>query len=273
MSFFSLIQRFPFSMQRQGRTDDQRRSPSWTASLCALALIGVMLAACSSGNSGGTSGSGGGSGSNAASPTAVPQVSLTQLKWCSTPSEVFRDQASAKPEGGASTATNSQLGPADGKPKTISDWNTFKASMGFTPYLPSTLPENSCLLSVSGSLRDPVFGSNFTITYILPSHDAISFSQAPARSQTLPFQCNVSQSATPAAAVTATATATDGATPTETATAIPTPASVKGTQDPVQLCNGLRDKTNVVFSARGQTAALQQFFQNLQPNVDWTPAQ
>jgi hypothetical protein len=272
MSFFSLIQRFPFYMQRQGRTDHLRRSSSLAGSFCALALVGVVLAACSSGGSSGTSGS---SGSSAASPTAVPQVSLTQLKWCSTPSEVFRDQASANPEGGASATTNSQLGPANGKPKAISDWNTFKANMGFTLYLPSTLPANSCLLSVSGSLRDPVFGSNFTITYVLPSHDAISFSQAPARSQTLPFQCNVSQSATPAAAVTATATATDGATSTETATVTPTPApaSVQGTQDPVQLCNGLRNKTNVVFSARGQTAALQQFFQNLQADVDWTPAQ
>lgn len=234
---------------------------------CSLLLVGVLLAACSNGSS--NQGGSGGAG-NTAVPTAVPQVALTQLKWCSTPSQVFRDQASPNPEGGTSSASTAQLGPADGKPKVISDWNTFKANMGFTVYLPKTLPSGSCLLSVSGSLRDPVFGSNFTITYVLPSQDALSFSQAPARSQTLTFQCNVSQNAAPTSSATNTPTTTT--TPTTTAATTPAAASTAVAKDPIQLCNGLRDKTNVVFSSRGQTASLQQFFQNLQPEQDWTPA-
>ncbi|BCL81372.1 hypothetical protein ccbrp13_38370 [Ktedonobacteria bacterium brp13] len=258
MAFFSRIHRI-------------NRSTPLAVLTCSLLLVGVLLTACSNGSSNqGSSGSGG----NAATPTPVPQVALTQLKWCSTPSQVFRDQASPNPEGGTSSASTAQLGPADGKPKVISDWNTFKANMGFTVYLPKTLPSGSCLLSVSGSLRDPVFGSNFTITYVLPSQDALSFSQAPARSQTLTFQCNVSQNAAPTSSATntptTTTTPTTATTPTTTTT--PTAASASVAKDPIQLCNGLRDKTNVVFSSRGQTASLQQFFQSLQPDQDWTPA-
>ncbi|GAC1678095.1 MAG: hypothetical protein PVS3B1_18720 [Ktedonobacteraceae bacterium] len=166
---------------------------------------------------------------------------------------VFRDQADPN---AAKSGAATKLGPANGTPTAINDWNTVKDNIGFTIFLPKTLPTGSCLLSVSGSLRDPIFGSNFTITYVLPDQNSISFSQAPSRSQNTGFQCNVSDALA--------GNGTNGAAEKKS-----TPTA---TTNPTQLCNGVRDKTNIVFSARGATPALEQFFQSLQPNVDWMPA-
>jgi predicted trehalose synthase len=82
------------------------------------------------------------------------------------------------------------------------------------------------------------------------------------------FQCSVSQdAATPVTAGTTAATGTVVATSTVVA---PTPTKVA--QEPLQICNGTRDQTSIVFANRGTTTSLQQFLQNLQPNVDWMPA-
>ena len=141
-------------------------------------------------------------------------------------------------------------------PKTLTDWKVVKANLGFTIFLPSTLPIGTCLTSASATLRDPIVGSNFTVGYLLPNHDAISLSEAPLRSQkSAAFQCSISVN-TPG-----TSGGPKGGTPTAT------PG-----QDPVQLCTGGRDTTNIVFSARGKTDALQKFFLALQPNVNWLPA-
>lgn len=214
--------------------------------VCLLILLSLMISACSD-DTANKNGNG-----NQVSATATPApLDLTQLSWCDKPHQVFRDEASSHEQ--ATNGQNTGLGPADGKVKTIADWKTMKENLGFTLYLPKNLPTGSCLLNVSGSLRDPIFGSNFTITYVLPNQDAISFSQAPVRIKNINFQCTVSQDTR--------STAKTNSTPTSTAA-----------KDPVQLCNGIHDKTNIVFSARGTTAYLQRFFQNLQPNIDWTPA-
>jgi hypothetical protein len=168
---------------------------------------------------------------------------------------VFRDQADAN---AAKNAPQTKLGPANGTPTAINDWNTVKENLGFTIFLPKTLPAGSCLLNVSSSLRDPIFGSNFSITYVLSDQNSVSFSQAPSRAQAASFQCNVSD---------APAGAENGVAKKETPGATPAPAT-----NPVQLCNGVREKTNIVFSARGATPTLEQFFQGLQPDVDWMPA-
>lgn len=201
--------------------------------VCLLVLLSVALVACSGGANTNTT-------SVAPTPTPVP-VALAMLSWCGKPQEVFRDQASSSVK---SSGAQTGLGAADNKPKTLTDWNVVKANLGFTLYLPQTLPAGTCLLSVSSSLRDPIFGSNFTIAYVLPNKDSLSFSQAPLSVQHTIFQCSVSQNAA------ATAVA----------------------QEPVQMCNGARDHTSIVFANRGTTSSLQQFLQNLQPNVDWMPA-
>ncbi|GER88538.1 hypothetical protein KDW_27000 [Dictyobacter vulcani] len=222
----------------------ERRSPirAVLSLVCLLILLSMMITACSDDTTT--------KNSNSATPTPAP-VALTQLAWCDKPHQVFRDEASSHEQ--AANGQTTGLGPADGKVKTIADWKTMKANLGFSLYLPKSLPAGSCLLNVSGSLRDPIFGSNFTITYVLPSQDAISFSQAPVRIKNINFQCTVSQDTRSTAKTNST----------------PTPSAAK---DPVQLCNGIHDKTNIVFSARGTTTYLQQFFQNLQPTMDWMPA-
>jgi hypothetical protein len=215
---------------------------------CLILLFCVLVAACS--ESGTTTP---GAGTNAAGVQATPgPVALTDLHWCGKPAMTFRDQADPN---AAKTASQSALGPANGTPTAISDWNVVKSNLGFTIFLPKTLPAGSCLLNAASSLRDPIFGSNFTITYVLPDQSSISFSQAPLRAQSAGFQCNISDNI----ATKGSGTPVAGSTPTANA-------------DTVQLCNGARDQTDIVFSARGTTATLEQFFQALQPNVDWMPA-
>ena len=222
-------------------------------------VVSFVMVACSDGTSS-APGRSSNTGSTGSAPQATPApATLSSLHWCGKPSMVFRDQADAN---AAKNLPQTKLGPANGTPTAINDWNTVKENLGFTIFLPKTLPAGSCLLNVSSSLRDPIFGSNFTITYVLSDQNSVSFSQAPSRSQNASFQCNVSD---------APATDGSGVAKKETPGATPgaTPAS---TANPVQLCNGVREKTNIVFSARGATPALEQFFQGLQPDVDWMPA-
>ncbi len=225
--------------------------------LCTILLISFVSIACSDTTVGNSSSN---SNKNSTDVQATPgPTELSSLHWCNKPAMVFRDQAAP---GTAQATTQTTLGPANGTPTTVNDWNIVKANLGFAVFLPKTLPAGACLLNVSGSLRDPIFGSNFTITYVLPDQSSISLSQAPSRAQSTGFQCSISGSL-----------ATNGngamATPGTASTASVTPTSTKNS---IQLCNGVRDKTNIVFSARGTTADLQQFFQDLQPDVEWMPA-
>ncbi|HLG76953.1 MAG TPA: hypothetical protein VKX46_11105, partial [Ktedonobacteraceae bacterium] len=141
--------------------------------------------------------------------------------------------------------------PANGTPVALTNWSVVKANLGFTIFLPATLPGDTCLLSAASTLRHALIGSNFIITYLLANHDSITFSQAAQRTAGAAFQCNPAQGLN---------TTSKQVTPT------PGPAG-----DPVQLCSGTRDGTNIVFSARGKTSVLQQLFQSLQPNTDWIP--
>jgi hypothetical protein len=145
-----------------------------------------------------------------------------------------------------------------GTSTTITDWTQVQPYLGFTVYLPAMLPSNACLVSVSGTIHDPIFGGSFTIGYLLPDHSSLSLAEAPLRTRSSEFQCSPSTSATPQA------THIPGK---GTPTLLPSP-----TQAPTQICSGARDTTNIYFSARGSTADLQKFFNALQPNVDWIPA-
>jgi hypothetical protein len=204
---------------------------------CLLLFLSLLLAACSMGNGTNTSGS------------ATPTTSLSQLKWCSKPSMVFRDEGAS----GTSLATPGAIPTAvSGTPTTITDWNQVKDRLGFTLYLPASLSSGTCVISAFGTIHDPVFGSSFTIGFMLPTHDSISLSEAPLRSQDPKFQCNASATGTPT-----------GSTAT---------SASSGNQAGIQICNGAHNSTNIVFSARGSASNLQQFFNNLQPNVNWIPA-
>src|SRR6185437_999535 len=110
---------------------------------------------------------GGSSSGTTATPTPS-ELALTKLHWCSKPSMVFRDEgasvtpvasatvtttpgATATATGGVSpTATAGSTptaSPTPNGPRTISDWSQVKPNLGFTVYLPSTLPRGTCLVS------------------------------------------------------------------------------------------------------------------------------
>ncbi len=243
-----------------------------------LMVTGSFLISCTGLNLGGSSSS--------PSPTATAShLPLAKLHWCGKPVIIFRDEgtmptptptaggtpsatatatAGGTPTGTATptvTASPTATGvPATVTPTTLTDWAKVKPNLGFTVFLPPTLPRNSCLVSAAGTLHDPIFGGSFTIGYLLPNHSPLSLAEAPLRSQNPEFQCSPSTSATPRATPT-----TQGGTPAATLTVSPT-------QAPTQLCSGARDTTNIVFSAQGSSGNLKQFFDTLKPDIDWVPA-
>ena len=230
-----------------------------------LLLASLVFSSCSGLNFGGTPAK--------VTPTVTagsPQVALSQLHWCGKPLIIFRDEGAPPPGSVTPTATTTTTGtptatagntptptatatPNTHKPVTITDWSQVERDLGFVVYLPETLPQNSCLVSASGTVHDPIFGGSFTIGYLLSDHTSISLAEAPLRSQSHEFQCSSSNLATPHPSGT------------------PTQAS-NPSQAALQLCSGARDNTSIVFSAGGSVDSLQQFFNALQPNVNWVPA-
>ncbi|HYX49764.1 MAG TPA: hypothetical protein VE843_08470, partial [Ktedonobacteraceae bacterium] len=177
-----------------------------------LLLSNVFLAACSSPFS---------FGSSSGTPTATTtpsEVALAKLHWCGKPSMLFRDEGAVTPtvtpsavQGTTPTATStstvtpgvtststvsSTVTPTatvpPGTPRTITDWSQVEAGLGFTVYLPATLPAGSCLVNGQATIHDPIIGGSFTIGYLLPDHSALSLSEAPLISQNTAFQCNPS---------------------------------------------------------------------------------
>jgi hypothetical protein len=157
-----------------------------------------------------------------------------------------------------STETPTATAPP-GKPRTITDWSEVEAGLGFTVYLPATLPAGSCLVNAQATIHDPIIGGSFTIGYLLPDHSALSLSEAPLITQNTAFQCNPSNGTTPQANNTPKA-----------GTPIVSPGTTPGV--PNLLCSGAKSTTNIVMSAQGNSDHLQQIFQNLQPNTTWIPA-
>jgi len=220
-----------------------------------LILVSILLSACS--------GLGGGSAPTTPTPSTR---TLHKISWCGKPLMVFRDEGAVTPTAtptstATATATSKSSTPATGPgtPTTVSDWSTVKAGLGFTVYLPTTLPNGSCLVSAQATIHDAVLGSSFTIGYLLPDHTSLSLSEAPIlptqKSQNISFQCNPASSATP------TTGGKAGATPTATSTPAPS-----------QLCYGAKETTSIVLAGPGSTTHLQQLFTNLQANVNWIPA-
>jgi hypothetical protein len=249
----------------------------WLQLATMLILSNVFLASC-------TSWFGGNSSPTA---TATPsELAIAQLHWCGKPSMLFRDEgtaltptttATASPAPGATatatvtatvtpgTTTTTTAGStptatatvAPGTPRTISDWSEVEANLGFSVFLPSTLPRNSCLVNAQATIHDPIIGGSFTIGYLLPDHSALSLSEAPLISQSTTFQCNPSNGSTPHANTTPKA-------------GTPSPAATQGAS--LLLCSGAKDTTNIVMSAQGSTDHLQQVFTDLKPNIPWIPA-
>src|SRR5579884_3408447 len=217
------------------------------------------------------------SGDTRVTPTPTPsEATLAKLHWCGKPLMIFRDEGApamitavaSTPAATVGTATPSigatpaALGTATtaSTPTTITDWTQVEPYLGFTVYLPPTLPLASCLTSVSGTIHDPILGGSFTIGYLLPDHSSVSLSEAPLRSQNTTFQCILSP--------TATSTSSRSGSTKEGS---PTTTPGKG-EASLQVCTGAHDMTRIVFSARGTTQALERFFASLQPDVKWIPS-
>ena len=243
-----------------------------------LILSNLFLAACTTPFSFGSS-------QTSSTATATPsELAVAKLHWCAKPSMLFRDEGAVTPATTASaipavtstttittgtpsitatTTVGSTITPAEtaapGTPRTIADWSEVEAGLGFTVYLPSTLPGDTCLVNAQATIHDPIIGGSFTIGYLLPDHSALSLSEAPLISQNIAFQCNTSNEVTPQANNTQKA-----------GTPVVTPSKTQEVS--LLLCSGVKDTTNIVISARGSTDRLRQIFNNLQPNVSWIPA-
>ncbi len=257
-----IVPRFISAVTRRRGCPDGVGKGIWLFAALALMLSSILLVSCS-----------GLFGSSSPGVTATPtpsQLPLTKLAWCGKPSMVFRDEgatasttvttapgATATATIGSGSTPTATASPTHGGPRTVSDWSQVEPNLGFTPYLPATLPRGTCLVSAQASIHDPIFGGNFFIGYLLPDHSSISLSEAPLNSQNTQFLCNPSSSASPQAQSTS-----------KTGTPIP---SASPTQGANQLCSGARNTTNIVLLARGTMDSLQKFFNALQPNVAWIP--
>jgi len=226
-------------------------------------------------------------GSPGPTATATPtELAIAQLHWCGEPSMLFRDEGAvptptitvtviATPNvtttttvtttPGTTTTATTGITPTPTAtvvprtPRTINDWSVVEANLDFTVFLPTKLPRNACLVNAQATIHDPIIGGSFTIGYLLPDHSAFTLSEAPLLSQNTAFQCNSSNGGKPQANTTP-----------KTGTPAPSQSATQGAS--LLLCSGAKDKTNIVMSARGSTAHLQQIFNNLQPNVTWIPA-
>jgi hypothetical protein len=247
-------------------------------SAIAFLLSSILLVACSpSFPFGGKQGS--------PTATATPSsLAISQVQWCGKPSMLFRDEgaitpiatARATPGVTATASTTTTVTPGvtatgtaqstgtptatvvPGTPRTITDWSEVEANLGFTVYLPPTLPTGTCLVNAQATIHDPIIGGSFTIGYLLPDHSALTLSEAPLISQNTTFQCNPSNGTTP------------HATTPSAGTPVVSPTTTQ--QVPVLLCSGAKGTTNIVMSARGSSEQLQQIFQSLQPGLSWIPA-
>lgn len=172
-----------------------------------VALLALALAAVMTGCSGG-------SGSTSESAN----VPLSQVSWCDRPLISFQDDS-------ATTQT------------TFTDWSKVRDQLGFTPYLPATLPHGSCLVVAGGSIHNPIFGGQFSITYNLSLTGPLSFSEAPKR-QGLnnQLQCTTSTS------------------------------DAKTT-----ICLGAISDTSVTVASHQSQKDMQALFKSLKANVNWVP--
>ena len=237
-------QRFYSQNQHNNHTFPIRMS----LAMYVLLSLGFLLAGCSGSNATTNSSK----ATVSVTVASLPQVALAKLHWCGKQILIFRDEGATKTSTPTASSTPSVNITATVTPQTLTDWQQVEPNLGFTVFLPQTLPEGSCLISASGTIHDPTFGGIFTIGYVLPDHDAISLSEAPLATQGTSFQCSPSSSST---------STVKGTTPTPGPTAVP-----------VQLCTGVHGSTNIVLSARGTTASLQKLFNGLQSNVTWEPA-
>ena len=188
------------------------------ARMRATLLKGALLAGALTMTLSGCSLFGGGGKKTTTSTTA----NLAQLSWCDQPLIEFQDNAS--------TSQN-----------VLSNWNQVKDQLGFTPYLPPTLPKGSCLVLAGGVIHDPIYGGHLSITYDLPGDQGpVSFSEAPKRPN-LDTKLQCSQ-------------------------------DTQDKQNVTTICLGVINGTSVTIASRQTQSQVQLLFNSLQANVAWVPS-
>src|SRR5258706_4000564 len=164
-------------------------------------------------------------------------VALSQLAWCDRPIIEFQDNG-----------TTAQT--------TTSKWDKVHDQLGFTVYLPPSLPKGSCLVLAGGTIHDPIYGGHMSITYELPTSGPVSFSEAPKRSNlTGKVQCTQSTSSTASTSTATTASSTSTATTTSSTT----------------VCLGTISGTSITIASRQSQADVQALFASLKADVNWVP--
>lgn len=243
VSLFSVVRWLDLRALKSGRSANRLSRRAGLFLAAGLILLSICISACSDG----------GSSTQTPTPSTRP---LSKIGWCGKASMVFRDEgapgATTTPQATATATATTTPQTGAGTPQTITDWSVVKANLGFTVYLPGTLPTGSCLVSAQATIHDPIFGGSFTIGYLLPDHTSLSISEAPLKTQNASFQCNPTS-----------------ATPTTSGKGTPVASP---TQAPNQLCSGAKDTTNIVISGPGSVDHLQQIFNSLQTDVNWVPA-
>jgi hypothetical protein len=176
--------------------------------LAALGLLVLTLALSGCG----LFGNGGGA-------TGDNTQSLAALSWCDRPLITFQDDS-----------TTSQ--------KLLSRWDDVKDQLGFTPYLPESMPQGTCLALAGGSIHNPIYGGQFSITYVLPKTGPVSFSEAPLhQGMSNKTQC------------------------------------IQSAQDSkTTICVGAISNTSITIASRQSSDDIQAMFGNLKPSVAWVPA-
>lgn len=193
---------------------------SWGGALALL--LTLALAGCDGG------------GSTTGHSTAV---ALSQLAWCDRPIIEFQDNG-----------TTAQT--------TTSKWDKVHDQLGFTLYLPPSLPKGSCLVLAGGTIHDPIYGGHMSITYDLPTSGPVSFSEAPKRSNlTGKVQCTQSTTSTASTSTATTASSTSTATTAASTT----------------VCLGTISGTSVTIASRQSQADVQALFASLKADVNWVP--
>ena len=175
-----------------------------------LLLLTLALSGCGpfgGGSSSGPTSSGGGN------------QSLASLSWCDRPLITFQDDS-----------TTSQ--------NMLTKWDAVKDQLGFTPYLPESFPEGTCLALAGGSIHNPIYGGQFSITYVLPKVGPVSFSEAPLhQGMSSKTQC------------------------------------IQSTQDKkTNICVGAISNTSITIASRQPAEDIQTMFGALKPGVEWVPA-
>jgi len=161
----------------------------------------------------------GGGGSSSTAGSGPKTVALANVSWCDSPVISFQDDST----------TNQTV---------LTSWNDVRGQLGFTTYLPASLPKGSCLVLAGGSIHDPIYGGHLSITYQLPETGPISFSEAPSRPNL--------------------------------ATAVQCSQDTQNKE--TTICLGTIGDTSVTIASRQTPAELQTLFKSLKANVDWVPS-